>query len=120
MKAKTAMLAQTVRINLRYDRADLKQIVRYANAHDVEHNGRYDFWIPPSLNIWTHTWGNAGCKAEACVIFSLEFDWKTASLISVMLRLGYDWECFLDELARLEMAALGNAVYGKSRCKPTI
>ncbi len=114
------MLAQTVRINLRYDRADLKQILRYANTHDVERNGRYDFWIPPSLNIWTHTWSNAGCKAEACVMFSLEFDWETASLRSVMLRLGYDWECFLDELARLEMAALGTAVHGKSRCKPTI
>ena len=88
-------------------------------AHDVEHNGHYDFWIPPSLNIWTHTWSNAGCKAEACVIFSLEFDWKTASVRSVMLRLGYDWECFLDELARLEMAALGTAVYGKSRYEPT-
>ena len=66
------MQAQTVRINLRYDRAELKQILRYAKAHDVERNGRYDFRMPPRLNIWTHTWSNAGCKAESCVMFSLE------------------------------------------------
>jgi hypothetical protein len=52
-------------------------------------------------------------------MFSLEFDWKTASLMSVMLQPGYDWEAFLDELARLERAALGNPVYGKRRREPT-
>ena len=113
------MQAQTVRINLRYDRAELKQILRYAKAHDLERNGRYDFRIPPRLNIWTHTWSNAGCKAESCVMFSLEFAWATASLMSVMLQPGYDWEAFLDELARLERAALGNPVYGKRRREPT-
>jgi hypothetical protein len=30
----------------------------------------------------------------------------------------YDWQVFLDELARLERAALGEVVYGKSRCEP--
>ena len=29
------MQAKTVRTNLRYDRADLKQILRHAKAHDV-------------------------------------------------------------------------------------
>ena len=104
------MQAQTVRINLQYDRADLKQILRYAKAHDVERNGRYDFRTPPRLNIWTHTWSNVGCKEESCVMFSLKFDWKTASLMSVVLMPGYDWEAFLDELMRLEKAALGNPV----------
>ena len=104
------MQAQTVQVNLRYDRADLKQILRYAKAHDVERNGRYDFRTPPRLHIWTHTWGNAGCKAESCVMFSLTFDWKTASLLSVVLMPGFDWKGFLDELMRLERAALGNPV----------
>jgi hypothetical protein len=112
------MQAQTMRINLRYDSAELKQILLYAKAHDVEQDGRYDFRRPPRLNIWTHTWTNAGCREESCMMFGLEFDWKTASLMTVMLRLGYDWECFLDELARLERAAMGNTVYGKSRCEP--
>lgn len=107
------MQPKTVRINLRYDREDLKQILGYAKSHDVEQNGRYDFRKAPRLNIWTHTWSNAGCKAESCVMFSLEFDWKTASLMSVMLLPGFDWEGFLDELARLERAALGNSVYRK-------
>jgi hypothetical protein len=113
------MKARTVRINLRYDREELKQILRYAKAHDVEQNGRYDFRIPPRLNIWTHTWSNTGCKAESCVMFSLAFDWNTASLMSVMLLPGYDWEAFVDELARLERAALGQSVYGKARREPT-
>ena len=101
-----AMNAETVRINLRYDHADLKKILRYAKAHDVERNGRYDFRMPPRLNIWTHTWANAGCREESCVMFSLKFDWKTASLMSVVLMPGFDWEAFLDELMRLEIAAL--------------
>ena len=113
------MEVQTVRINLRYDRDELKQILRYAKAHDLERNGRYDFRKPPRLNIWTHTWSNAGCREESCVMFSLEFDWNRASLMSVMLLPGYDWEAFLDELASLERAALGNPVYGRRRCEPT-
>ena len=38
-------------------------------------------------------------KAESCMMLSLDFDWKTASLMSVMLLPGYDWEAFMDELA---------------------
>ena len=113
------MRTQTVRINLRYDRVDLKKILRYVKAHDVELNGRYDIKKPPHLNIWTHTWSNPGCKAESCLMFSLEFDGKAASLMSVMLLRGYDWEAFLDELARLERAALGHPVFGKCRGETT-
>ena len=51
-------------------------------------------------------------------MFSLAFDWNTSSLMSVTLQPGYDWAIFLDELARLETAALGDVVYGKSRCEP--
>jgi hypothetical protein len=31
---------------------------------------------------------------------------------------GYDWKIFLDELARLERAALDDVVYGKRRAEP--
>jgi hypothetical protein len=37
-----AMNAENVRINLRYDQADLKSLLRYAKAHDIERGGRYD------------------------------------------------------------------------------
>ena len=115
------MQAQTERINLQYERAELKQILRYAKAHDVERNGRYDFRrLPPLLNIWTHAWINAGCKAESCVMFSLEVDWKTATLMFVVLMPGFDWEAFVDELATLERAALGKYIYGRTRREPTI
>jgi hypothetical protein len=108
-------------INLQYDRAELKLILRYAQAHDVERNGRYDFLrLPPLLNIWTHAWNNAGCKAESCVMFSLEVDYKTAILIFVVLMQGFDWEAFVDELATLEMAALGKSIYGRTRRESTI
>ena len=114
------MQSQTERINLQYERAELKQILRYAKAHDVERNGRYDFLrLPPLLNIWTHAWNNAGCKAESCVMFSLEVDWKTAALVFVVLMPGFDWEAFVDELATLERAALGNPVYGRRRRERT-
>jgi hypothetical protein len=112
------MATQTVRINLRYERADLKAILRYAKHHGADRNGRYDLRRPPRLNIWTHRWSNPGCRAESTLMFSLEFDWNTASLMSVMLRPGYDWATFLDELGRLERAALGYVCYGTSQCEP--
>jgi hypothetical protein len=112
------MNAENVRINLRYDQADLKLLLRYAKAHDVELDGRYDIRKPPRLNIWTHNWLNPGCRAESSLMFSLEFDWDTASLMSVVLQPGYNWAIFLDELARLERAALGDTVYGRRRAEP--
>jgi hypothetical protein len=111
------MNAENVRINLRYDRADLKSILRYARAHDVERDGRYDLRMPPRLNIWTHAWTNLACRTESTLMFSLDFDWNTASLMSVWLQPGYDWQVFLDELARLERAALGDTVYGRRRAE---
>jgi hypothetical protein len=112
------MNAENVRINLRYDRTDLKSLLRYAKAHDVELDGRYDIREPPRLNIWTHAWIHPGCRAESSLMFSLEFDWSTASLMSVTLQPGYDWAIFLDELAKLERAALGDTVYGRRRAEP--
>ena len=112
------MPIQTVRINLQYDRADLIAILRYVKSHGVEQGGRYDIKKPPRLNIWTHTWSNPGCRIESCLMFSLEFDGNTARLMSVMLQPGYGWDIFLDELGRLERAALGYAVYGRSRVEP--
>ena len=111
------MNVEIVQTNLRYELADLELLLKYAEVHDVERNGRYDIRKPPCLNIWTHTWLTPGCKAESSLMFGLEFDRNTASLMLVLLQPGYDWEIFLDELARLERAALGNTVYGKSRCQ---
>ena len=85
-------------------------MLRYAKAHDVEQGGRYDIQRPPRLNIWTHNWIHQGCRAESSLMFSLEFNWNTASLMSVISQPGYDWEIFLDELAKLERAALGDVV----------
>jgi hypothetical protein len=113
-----AMNAENVRVNLRYERPDLKAVLRYAKEHDVEREGRYDLRKPPRLNIWTHTWSNPGCRAESSLMFSLDFDWNTSSLTLVMLQPGYDWQIFLDELAKLEKAALGSVVYGKHRAEP--
>ena len=111
------MNAENVWINLRYDEADLKSLLAYARAHDVERDGRYDIRIPPRLNIWTHTWIHPGCRAESSLMFSLDFDWKTGSLMSVRLQPEYDWAIFLDELATLERAALGETVYGRRRAE---
>jgi hypothetical protein len=110
--------AQIVRINLRYDRDDLKSLLRHAKAHDIESDGRYDLRRPPRLNIWTHNWIHPGCRAESTLMFSLEFDWNKASLMSVAIQPGYDWQAFCNALARLERAALGSTVYGRRRAEP--
>jgi hypothetical protein len=114
------MNAENVRINLRYDQGDMKSLWSYAKAHDVERDGRYDVRRPPCLNIWTHTWIHPGCRSESSLMFSLEFDWNTASLMSVVMQPGYDWQVFLDELAKLEKAALGDTVYGRRRAEPIV
>ena len=114
------MNAETVRTNLRYDQADLDFLFRYARTHDVGLAGRYDLRRWQQLNIWTHTWANPACRAESSLMFSLEFDRNTSSLMLVMLKPGFDWEAFLDELARLEKAALGDVVYGKRRAEPIV
>jgi hypothetical protein len=114
----SGMEAEIVLVNLRYDRADLIALLRFAKAHDVERNGRYDIRMLPRLNIWTHSWLSPGCRAESTLMFSVEIDWNNSSLKSVVVRPGYDWEIFLDELAKLETAALGNAVNGKLRREP--
>jgi len=51
-------------------------------------------------------------------MFSMGFDWTTGSLISVWLQPGYNWTILLEELAKLEMVALGDVVYGKRRAEP--
>jgi hypothetical protein len=112
-----AINAEDVHLDLQYGKVELKFFFRYANAHDVEVDGRYDIRTPPLLNIWTHYWINPGCRAESSLMFSLEFDWKTGSLILVKLQPGFDWQVFLDELAKLERAALGDVRYGKRREK---
>jgi hypothetical protein len=109
-----------VRINLRYEQDDLKSLFRYASAHNVERDGRYDLQSPLVIDIWTHNWRCPACKAESTLMFRLEFDWNTASLMSVTLQTGFGWKVFHAELTRLERAALGDVVYGRRRCEPTI
>jgi hypothetical protein len=113
-----AMNAKNVHVDLQYGRIEMKFFFRYAKAHDVELGGRYDTRIPSCLNIWTHNWVNSGCRAESSLMFSLEVDCDTASLTSVKVQPGFDWQVFLDELARLEEAALGGVMYGKRCCQP--
>jgi hypothetical protein len=113
-----AMNAKNVHVDLQYGRTELKVLFRFAKAHDVELGGRYDKRIPSRINIWTHTWINPGCRAESSLMFSLEFDRNTTSLVSVVLQPGYDWAIFLDELAKLERVALGDVLYGKRWAEP--
>jgi len=119
-RARNAVQAQTVRINLQYDRAELSRILYYVKAHDRERQGRYDSRNALHLEIWTHAWHNSGCRKESCLMFSLEFDWRISTLMSVVLMPGFDWEAFVDELAILEKAALGESIYGRTRHEPTI
>ena len=110
--------AKNVHVDLQYGRKELKSLFRYAKAHDVELDGRYHMQRLPRLKIWTHNWINPGCRVESSLMFSLKFDCDTASLKSVKLQPGFDWQVFLDELAKLERAALGGVLYGKRRCQP--
>jgi hypothetical protein len=107
-----------VRINLSYEWSDLKSLLRYVKAHDVERDGRYDIRKLPHLNIWTHNWLHPGCTAESCLMFALQFNAKTGSLMSVTMQPGYNWTIFLDELAQLEEVALGKVVFGQHHCEP--
>ena len=117
--ARNPIQTQYIRINLRYESPELKQILGYAKGNDVEQGGRYEIRGPRRLNIWTHTWCNTACRDESCLMFCLEFDLKTSTLMSVALMPYFDWEAFVDELAMLERAALGRSIYGSTRHGPT-
>jgi hypothetical protein len=114
------MNAETVQVNLRYRRADLESLFTYARTQIVAHNGKYAVKRPSRINIWAHKWCHPARMAEPTLMFSLEYDWGTASLRSVTLQPGFGWRVFLDELTRLERVALGNVVYGLRRCEPTM
>ena len=43
-----------------------------------------------------------------------KFTTQTVDAVCDWYRPGYNWTIFLDELARLERAALGNRIYGKN------
>jgi hypothetical protein len=114
------MQAQAVRINLRYEPAELTEIFQYAETQDVQRGGRYDFRKPPVVNIWTHSWTTPACAEESCLMFRLEFDWKRSALMSVLLMPGFDWAGFVEELATLEKDACGQTIYGRRRHKTII
>ena len=116
-KAKTSMLAHTVQVNLRYDKADLSQILLYVKAHDLERQGRYDSRNSPSQHLDARL---AQRRMPEGIVRDVQprIRRKTASLMSVVLLPGYDWDTFVDELAALERAALGNSVYGRRRREP--
>jgi len=116
--ARKPMQTYDVRINLQYEPAELKQILRYAKAHDVSQGGRYDIREPHRLDVWTHVWGNTACREESCLMFRLEFDLKTFTLMSVELMPGFDWQAFVDELAMLEREAVGQSIDGSTRHGP--
>ena len=109
---------QYVRINLRYEPAELKRILEFAKANDVAQGGRYDLRGGRRLNIWTHVWCNSGCMEESCRMFCLDFDLKTCTLLSVALMPRFDWQAFVDELAMLERAAVGQSIYGSVQHGP--
>jgi hypothetical protein len=107
------MPTETYPMSLWYDDEDLAAIFDYAEAHQVEENGRYDVSRPSRINIWTHTWSTPALKDESSIMFSVVFDSESGTLTSVMMLPGFDMDVFFDELARLEWPALGRLVHGK-------
>ena len=102
-------------INLRYDPEDLQLLLAHAQSAG-QAEGRYDTRVPCHLRIWTHP-RSAACRAESCLMFSLQFD--ATSITAVTMHADYGWSVFLDELARLETAALGRTVHGRFLGIPT-
>ena len=101
------MNAEFVRVNLRYDQADLESLFRYARAHDVVQAGRYDLRrSPPAQHLDAHL-GQSSLPGRIVADVQPRIDRNTASLMSVIVQPGYDWPVFLDELARLEKRRWG-------------
>jgi hypothetical protein len=106
------MLTTRHPVDFHYTWPELDALFRYAHAHDVEQGGRYDA-RSAAINVWSHHWLNAATHAESDTIGTFYVDWgPTPKLWEIETDEGFSLEDLMQELGRLELAALGRAKHG--------
>jgi hypothetical protein len=99
-------------VDFPYTQAELEAIFRYAHEHDVEKGGRYDA-RSAAVNIWSHHWLNDATRQESETIGTFYVHWApTPKLFEIETDAGFSLGDLMQELGRLELAALGFVKYG--------
>jgi hypothetical protein len=106
------MLTTRHPVDFPYTRQELETLFAYARAHDVERGGRYDA-RSAAVNVWSHHWQHPATREESEIIGSFYFRWgDTPALWEIETDEGFGLEDLLQELGRLELAALGYVKHG--------
>jgi hypothetical protein len=99
-------------VDFPYTRAQLEAIFRCAHEHDVEKGGRYDA-RSAAINLWTHHWQHPATREESEIIGTFYVHWApTPTLWEIATDEGFSLEDLMQELGRLELAALGYVKHG--------
>jgi hypothetical protein len=99
-------------VNFPYTRQELEALFRYAHERDVEKGGRYDA-RSAAVNVWSHHWLEPATKEESDILGSFYVHWHpTPLLYQIETDKGFSLEDLMQELGRLELAALGYVKHG--------
>jgi hypothetical protein len=80
-------------------------------SHDVDKGGHYDA-RSAAINIWSHHWLHPATQAESETLGTFYFHWEPPALWEIETDEGFSLEDLMDELGRLELAALGCVKHG--------
>jgi hypothetical protein len=106
------MLTTPHPVDFPYTRLELEALFQYARAHDVENGGRYDARAA-AINLWSHHWQHPATREESDVIGTFYVRWApTPRLWQIETDEGFSLEDLMQELGRLELAALGYVKHG--------
>jgi hypothetical protein len=101
------------RVDLPYRRPELAALFRYARAHDVEQGGRYDA-RSAAITVWSHHWLHPATREESEILGTFYVRWADPPVLSAIeCDEGFGLEDLLQELGRLELAALGYMKHGE-------
>jgi hypothetical protein len=99
-------------VDFAYTRQELEALFRYAHAHDVEQGGRFDA-RSAAINVWSHHWQHPVTREESDTIGTFYFHWEPTTLWEIETDEGFSLEDLMQELGRLELAALGRVKHGE-------
>jgi hypothetical protein len=106
---------QTTRhaVDFAYTRPELEALFCYARAHDVEAGGRYDARAA-AVNLWTHHWRHPATKEASELLGTFYVRWTDPpTLWQIETDEGFGLADLMQELGRLELAALGRVKHGE-------
>lgn len=105
------MLTTRHPVDFPYTRLELEALFRYAREHDVEKGGHYDAHSA-AIIVWSHHWAHPATKEESETIGTFYVHWEPPALWEIETDESFALDDLMQELGRLELAALGRVKHG--------